>query len=226
MPAARSPRKPTSQLSQTLQNHVNMYALAAGAAGVGMLALARPAQAKIVYTPANQQIPLCDALDLDLNHDGVTDFVFYHCSTGQHGGVEVLTSSTRAQLNVVWGANRLAAALKRGFEIRPSKEHFQPGHGGMAFWNCTNYGQTCTTDGKWSNVNHRFLGLKFMINGKTHYGWARLNVVNKGGITATLTGYAYETVPNQPIVAGQKRGAADSGSLGALAGGSTAAQGK
>jgi len=102
-----------------------MYALAAGAAGVGMVAMARPSEAKITNTPANQQIPLCDFFDLDLNHDGITDFVFYHCSTGQHGGVEVLTSSTRGEVHVVWGENNLAAALKRGFEIRPDKAHFQ-----------------------------------------------------------------------------------------------------
>ena len=49
-----------------------------------------------------------------------------------------------------------------------------------------------------------YLGLKFQIKGKTHYGWARLNVeVSKTTITATLTGYAYETIPNKPILAGK-----------------------
>jgi len=48
-----------------------------------------------------------------------------------------------------------------------------------------------------------------LYQGKLHYGWARLNVTikNKGGvpeITGLLTGYAYETIPNKPIIAGKK----------------------
>jgi hypothetical protein len=40
-----------------------------------------------------------------------------------------------------------------------------------------------------------------LINGETHFGWARLNVTAAAGanIKATLTGYAYETVPDKPI---------------------------
>jgi hypothetical protein len=67
--------------------------------------------------------------------------------------------------------------------------------------------------GPWANVKNRYLGLKFKINGKYHFGWARLNVqVELGGfsITATLTGYAYETVAGKEILAGQKLNAASS----------------
>jgi hypothetical protein len=45
----------------------------------------------------------------------------------------------------------------------------------------------------------RYLGLAFQKNGKTHFGWARLNV---GPCGTALTGYAYETIPGKPIVAG------------------------
>jgi hypothetical protein len=41
----RPSRKP-STLSESLQRHLNAYALAASAAGVGMSALAQPAEAK------------------------------------------------------------------------------------------------------------------------------------------------------------------------------------
>ena len=60
---------------------------------------------------------------------------------------------------------------------------------------------------------------------EVHYGWARLNA--RAG-AATLTGYAYETIPDKPIPAGvfetapPESGAtstegANAGSLGALA---------
>jgi hypothetical protein len=61
--------------------------------------------------------------------------------------------------------------------------------------------------GKWVNVNNRYLGFRFGIHGKTHYKWARLNVtVNGKVITGTLTGYAYETIPNKPIITGKTKG--------------------
>jgi hypothetical protein len=43
---------------------------------------------------------------------------------------------------------------------------------------------------------------------KIHFGWARLNVncVYPKAIRATLTGYAYETIPNKAIIAGATKG--------------------
>jgi len=46
---SRCSRVPAN-LSQSVQRQLNMYALAAGAAGVGALALTQSAEAKIVYT--------------------------------------------------------------------------------------------------------------------------------------------------------------------------------
>ncbi len=67
----RTSRKP-SELSQSLQRNLKAYALAASAAGVGMLAL--PAEAKIVYRPTHIYIPLHHPVGLDLNGDGIVDF--------------------------------------------------------------------------------------------------------------------------------------------------------
>ena len=80
--------------------------------------------------------------------------------------------------------------------------------------------------GQWNKVTNRYLGLKFQVKGKKHYGWARLSVtVNKLTITPTLTGYAYETVPSKPVIAGKTKGtdvieAVEPASLGHLAQGS------
>jgi len=67
------------------------------------------------------------------------------------------------------------------------------------------------TFGQWANVSNRYLGLKFNIKGKAHYGWLRLTVRLSGHarITATLTGYAYETIPNKAIIAGATKGPDD-----------------
>jgi len=67
---------------------------------------------------------------------------------------------------------------------------------------------TSGVGGSWVNVKNRYLGVKFDIKGQTHFGWVRLNVQVQIPqiITATLTGYAYETVANQAITAGQTKG--------------------
>src|SRR5262249_29126668 len=71
------------------------------------------------------------------------------------------------------------------------------------------------TIGRWINVTNGYLGLKFRIKGKFHYGWARLTVKVLGGarIRTTLTGFAYETIPNKPIKAGKTKGPATLGAL-------------
>jgi hypothetical protein len=74
------------------------------------------------------------------------------------------------------------------------------------------FSRTSTPIGSWVNVKNRCLGVKFKIKGKIHYGWARLSVQVQFPltITATLTGYAYETIPNKAIIAGKTKGPEDS----------------
>ena len=67
--------------------------------------------------------------------------------------------------------------------------------------------------GPWANngkgFKNRFLGVKFFVDGKVHFGWARLTVKfdHQFPPSATLTGYAYETIPGKLIKAGQTKGA-------------------
>jgi hypothetical protein len=54
-----------------------------------------------------------------------------------------------------------------------------------------------------------YLGLRFIIKGKEHYGWAGvyINAYNyPTTIVATLEGFAYETIPHKPIAAGKTHG--------------------
>ena len=57
----------------------------------------------------------------------------------------------------------------------------------------------CSARGPWAGVNDKFLGVRFKISGQTHYGWVHVNLH-----TRTITGYAYETNADQPILAGEK----------------------
>jgi len=105
--ASRKNRLPIS-LHPTLDHKLLGYAAAAGAAGVGILALAKPSQAEIVYTPTHQTVP--PSLALDLNNDGITDFTISNYSWSCPSGV------CRFQQLVVYptGRNRVLATSAAG----------------------------------------------------------------------------------------------------------------
>lgn len=54
----------------------------------------------------------------------------------------------------------------------------------------------------WCGVTDKYLGLRFQIGANTHYGWARLDV-SASGDSFTVKDYAYNSVPDAPIDAGQ-----------------------
>ena len=65
--------------------------------------------------------------------------------------------------------------------------------------------------GEWMGKSNSqaYLGLKFTIKGTIHFGWARVKVdtlQTQQKFSATLTGYAYETIPGKPIIAGATKG--------------------
>jgi hypothetical protein len=62
-----------------------MYALAATAAGVSMLPLTLPSEAKVVYTKAHIVLNRHSGINLDFNRDGVPDISFWHPYTASSG---------------------------------------------------------------------------------------------------------------------------------------------
>jgi hypothetical protein len=184
-----------------------MYALAAGAAGVSALALTQPAEAKIIYTPTWIEIvPKSGPVNLDLNNDGVADFRLGHhqYSTSRHY-ISILEVLPQNQGNAVWGTANSASALGAGVSIG-SQGKFQSGHESMARFS-EGGGSSTGSKGQWKEATRNYLGVKFTIQGETHFGWIRMNVtVTSQGAYAAVTGYAFETLPNTPIVTGQTQG--------------------
>jgi hypothetical protein len=89
----RSPwtRKPSVNLSESISRQLNMYALAARAAGVGILVGAQPAQAEIVYIPAHVKMKKGSRrYPIDLNHDGIVDFRMRFIAQCHNGCTEQL----------------------------------------------------------------------------------------------------------------------------------------
>jgi hypothetical protein len=77
MKPSSHPPKTSSRLSDFACHQLNMYAMAATAAGVSALTLVPAAEGKVIYTKTNVDIFVRNGgFPLDLNHDKVTDFNF------------------------------------------------------------------------------------------------------------------------------------------------------
>jgi hypothetical protein len=219
----RTSRTPSS-LSIALNSRLSTYAVAAAAAGVSLLAFDAHSDAEVVYTPTDQIINRTSSYSLDLNRDGIVDFII-----ADHRSKSSTRLISRQSLFVKpaapWAKIKCgypsclstfiyATALPQGSLIGSSQNRhgWLPGFAQMAAEERFN-GKPYYF-GAFNRVQNRYLGLQFQIGGATHYGWARLTVKFHGGATndrtweAHLTGYAYETVANQPIKAGQTAGGA------------------
>jgi hypothetical protein len=173
----------------------------------------------IVYTPTSVacSVPVDRScmFAIDVNNNGKTDFTveeslsFHKCSGPLQYWVSGSVTVRPARVpGVVDGAvSRWAGALNTGDQIGKN-QNFDPGAPTMtkfAFGNCGHY----YDDGYWLNAGVHYLGLRFPIHGRAHYGWAQLSVTEnnqapKSGLTTTLTGYAYQTKAGRSIMAGQK----------------------
>ena len=213
----RADPKSGLRLSAKLEQTMLAYAAAATAAGVGILSLTCPAEARIIYTRANEELLPNKLFPLDLNHDTKKDFTFddSHGSTSIGGAWGILTIFPNRSTNEILGYqtangfNRMASALPAGVQVGP-KEKFSPGERIMLRTSVSGGHRRGTSSsrciGPWKNATNRYLGLKFIINGKPHYGWARLSVsCSNIVVSGILSGYAYETVPNKPIITGKTK---------------------
>ncbi|MGC1373362.1 MAG: hypothetical protein WA824_14600, partial [Candidatus Sulfotelmatobacter sp.] len=221
----RSPRsRVPSPLPGSIQQHLSTYALAAGAAGVGLLAMAQPSFAEVVYTPADVTIGRNGIYSLDVNQDGTTDFILMETVSHPRSG-----PSSRQTL---WlksrpgnGANCAStfcassfmypAPLDFGTKIPAHNRGWVGGDREMALEE--RFSGNSYLFGTWGYypIKGEYLGLRFEINGETHFGWARLSVQFRSGSSKErtwelhLSGFAYETIAGKGIHAGQTEGDGD-----------------
>jgi hypothetical protein len=187
--------------------------LAAAAASVGMLTLTQPLEADIIYTPSSEALSFRGIYgahyqfsSIDLNHDGRPDFQFWMNSAavpdGEFANLAVRGFSGAGIVGAV-----SASVLPAGATIGAGRAF--AGSARMAYFVTNFYFPSGNgIGGKWANASG-YLGLRFDVDRQTHFGWAQLNVqasASEGGgnvLGEAVSGFAYETVANQPIEAGQ-----------------------
>jgi len=182
-----------------------------------MLAVAQPAEAQIIFTPAHVVIKPGSTYHLDLNHDGAADFSFTDFASARFSVASLYVSAFASNQGQSGNAVEVSAsdiflprALNRGARI---------GSSGIFYGSCIGCNSSreimawidpYKEAGDWVNVEDRFVGVRLLINHETYYGWARFSVrAVDNKVTALLTGYAYEATPSKPIIAGQTAETAD-----------------
>ena len=165
-------------------------------------ALAIPAQARIVYTPVNVTLPASGYYPIDLNHDGITDFYIETSSLGCFDGRVIYA----LYITLPLGGEGVVGTyypypLPSGETVDSSRIFW--GSTALMYREVEPGGPGCGPEqGHWHSVYRGYLGLKFLINGQTHYGWVELSTNGETGVD-TLYGFAYETIAFKGILTGQ-----------------------
>ena len=182
------------------------------------------ANAQIVYTDIIPDKTLSyGSYSLDLNNDGQSDFTFrawYSFLSCAGGGCMIRLDTTLIKpTGLSWVSdytNGEAARLNSGDSINESSPLWTNFQSQLLYNNradCSSLGY-CTpqhaftaphslySPGIWINVVDKYLALKIQVSGNIYYGWARLDA-GGDGLDITIKDYAYNSIPNQPILAGQ-----------------------
>jgi hypothetical protein len=193
----------TKTARKDLERQLKLYAAAAAAAGVSLLAQCSDARAEIVYARAHYEIPIGFKL-IDINGDGIPDFAFTHSTGGLSNSRLTSLHVDALRSNGVVAAAGSAAVLAKGAVIGASGNFAARNFMAASHIEFGSAPYSHKTFGPWSNVYNRYLGIVFDVGGATHYGWIRLDVNDKKyPLSAVVTGYAYETTPNKSLRAGQ-----------------------
>jgi hypothetical protein len=223
--------RPTAKLGRHLEHRLLAYAAAASA---GLLSSALPSEAEIIYTPSNTPFAVGQLnqgpafTPLDLNNDGAPDFSFAMSSAKKYERSGT-TSRFRFFLKIapVQTGNGAvpgqqgptASAVPAGVRIGP-QQRFEARD---LYLQISSFNNGVRSSGTWRDVEFAYVGLKFLINGQVHYGWARVKFPYQSRLNLpSIYGYAYESTPNQPIITGQTTGTLQEektslGTLGTLA---------
>jgi len=165
-------------------------------------------QALIIYTDIEPDFVsnnLNAYYELDLNNDGIAEYTFslWDDAITDYLLMKSPPESNNTMITVVpWYVNALP--LNNGSEIfnlngTRNGEIYEK-WAVFTVGNCFGGESGCLYD--WKGKDNSYVGLRFIINGKTHFGWARLDV--RSSTEWVIKDYAYNAIPDEPILSGQK----------------------
>ncbi|MCF8145132.1 MAG: IPTL-CTERM sorting domain-containing protein [Deltaproteobacteria bacterium] len=213
--------KKKSTLPPGSLRHAAAYATAAGAA----MAVTAPAQAAIHWSGPKDLVVNRDhtPVAVDLNGDGIGDFSFVHYGTvySKYYGTNTTLFFTNQLMGLTGNTGNSAVGsthypvpyrLQQGDMVSQGMAGAWTYYGYLAagvFYRIHTAGTyTYTTSYRVGNfINQEgFLGVRFQIDGNTHYGWIAFEGTwdPPGWSEGRIAGWAYEDVPGKSIAAGDQ----------------------
>jgi hypothetical protein len=169
--------------------------------------------AQIVYTDVYPDTSMtcpnyqCSkSYNLDLNNDGIIDFTLH--TSYNHFICQFQITSTIKSVSIVSQSGNLAAANPLPANVSIGSSLSFTTNSVTLRTVALGGGPGCpsgSTSGSWTSTSDRYLGLQITVGSNTYYGWVRLNVVVDqfvSTVSCTVKDYAYNSIPNQPILAG------------------------
>jgi hypothetical protein len=202
-------------LSATLHRGLSSYALAAGAAGVAVLACSASAEAAPVCTNLNLILFGTNTYALNPGSQMIAPFNIVDtfsnpCSNSFGWWNRALFTPNSGGANAVLDTNKFPADLAPGASIGTAARFGRGNSYGLLFtygYGPSGRGRLKKHHGNFQFDHSNYFGFEFLLSGQVHYGWVRLQVTigrgTDGLATAThILAYGYESSPNTAIAAG------------------------
>lgn len=198
-----------------LKNKLNMNTLATYSTRITSLLLLFNmmlninASAQIIYTDVNpdttvacSSAPCSHSNTIDLNNDGIADYtiaIYYNIlncfPSGTYSKKYVSVNST--------GSNNLMLTMMNLNDKIGNNLVFNTTSGSLRSINFSLH-YCAGSSGSWTSATDHYLGVRMVVGSNVYYGWIRLNVsVSSSSLFYTIKDYAYNSIPNQPILAGE-----------------------
>jgi hypothetical protein len=156
--------------------------------------------AKVIYTEADTTLKAKNygdrvEFEVDMNRDGVTDYIMSHADQGVDWIIGEIFSAAFRYGNEILVNGLYPAALDKDTLISSSlsewKDTFDGGFGQTAIY----------IRGAWPGSSDKYFAVRFKVNTQTYYGWIKASMPEDES-SVTIKGFAYENVAGQPIKAG------------------------
>jgi hypothetical protein len=208
-PTENGGKRFSARLSESLNQRLNGYALAAGAAGVALMACSVPSEAAPVCKNISFMFSGTNTYALNPVHQRVAPFNIVQT----YAEVSSLTSTRFNRgfftpnfpgADVMLAANGLPADLASGANIGPGGRFGEGQSYGLLFTYGPRAGTQYNHLGNLKFGKTNYFGYKFLISGKTHYGWVRITAqtVYYGYVESEIISSGYESAPDTAIAAG------------------------
>ena len=197
--------------SHKLSKRLGQY----GSLALALTGLSEAANSQVIYTDVNPDFSgsLGSTYAIDLDNDGIDDvtLVNYTSSSSINNynlNINVLYAYPEGLNKVLGSISPNSSSLAYPFALSTgnlisanTSSWIGSSASNILFGEIEINSMPYFSAGNWDNVEDKYLGIEFDINGNTHYGWVRLNVKDA---KFTLKDYAYESTPNTAITAGDQ----------------------